>query len=342
MANSDSRTVSGPGPGVEAALSRVEDPWGIAWRARNFVRRLDPRRTLRFWSGFARGIRYERPVFVIGAPRSGTTMLFQLLRASPELASMPYEGHDLWRAFHHPRWSGWKSDHLGRGAALPGERRFANAFISARSDRQAGRFVEKTPENSLRIGYLLELYPDAMFVVLKRDPCDVISSLIKGWQHPAGIYRSYHVPRDLEIPGYPHRRRWCFALIEGWRDYTSSAIYEIAFDQWRQCTIALKNACKIVPRAQWYELHFENLLEQPDRELQAICDAVGIVNSPELKAKLAGLIAKPVNALSPPGRSKWRAQTPDEIGRLLPRIATAASDAGYRIDRRTGDFSHRS
>ena len=51
----------------------------------------------------------KRPVFVIGCPRSGTTVLFSLLRASPGLASIGQEGHVLWESFHHPREHGWRS-----------------------------------------------------------------------------------------------------------------------------------------------------------------------------------------------------------------------------------------
>jgi hypothetical protein len=323
----------------EAPPKPFEDPWGIAWRARNFVNRIDPARTARFWKGLATGKRFTRPVFVIGAPRSGTTMLHRLLQASSELASMPYEGHDLWRIFHHPRYRGWSSDHLAFGDAVPGERRFADTFINSRSERDAARFVEKTPENSLRIGYLRELYPDAIFVVLRRDPCDVISSLIKGWRHPRDIYRSYYVPTDLQIPHYPHRRQWCFALIEGWRDYVAQPIPEIAFEQWWQCTAALKAARNTVAQERWYELYFEDLLEQPEQQLKALCEAIDIGNEPALQKRLTELLATPVNAMSPPGRSKWQTQTPEEISQLLPRIASLAADAGYSIDSQTGAFS---
>ena len=50
-----------------------------------------------------------RPIFVLGSPRSGTTMLYSLLRASSEVRSLPGEGHVLWNLFHDERDPGWTS-----------------------------------------------------------------------------------------------------------------------------------------------------------------------------------------------------------------------------------------
>lgn len=130
-------------------FARLADPWGITWRAANLIKRFNIRRSLRFLCGYFFLIpRYERPVFIIGVPRSGTTALFRLLRESAEMGSLPQEGHDLWRMYHHPRYTGWRSDGVGSGQVRFGERRFVNAYFYSYFD--AARFVEKTPENALR------------------------------------------------------------------------------------------------------------------------------------------------------------------------------------------------
>jgi hypothetical protein len=321
-------------PGV---LSRIDEPWGITWRAKNLVHRASLRRGLRFLWGYASGVEYHRPVFVLGAPRSATTMLFELLKESPELSALPGEGHDIWRALHHPRYSGWRSDALGADDVRRGEHRFVGARFYAQLGR--GRLLEKTPENSLRLPYLLELFPDASFVVVRRNPCDTISSLIDGWRHPAGRFRSYFVPKGLTIPGYPHRRRWCFALIEGWREYASQPIHQIAFAQWDQCTRALQEARPLVSPANWIEFALEEVLEDPDGALTAICERVGIARGQALERRLPELLVNPANALSPPSDEKWRARNPREIEDLLPRIATAARGRGYTVNPQTGSFS---
>ena len=320
-------------------LEKIDDPWGITWRVANAIKRASLRRTVRFIKGYISSIHYERPVFVIGVPRSGTTMLFHLLRESSQLGALPREGHDLWRTFHHPRSNSWRSDVVKKGEVCFGERRFVNAYLYSYFSSE--RFVEKTPENCLRIPYLLDLFPDAFFVVVKRNPCDVINSHINGWRHSKGRYRSYFVPTDLRIPGYPRRRQWCFALIEGWRDYVSSPIPEIAFAQWEQCTKAIVAARAPVPRSNWIEVYFEHLLASPDETVSCICECIGIQFGSSLRKKLAELLAEPVNALSAPGIEKWRRENKKEITELLPKIAPSAPEAGYIIDVNTGELEIR-
>jgi sulfotransferase family protein len=319
-------------------LEKFDDPWGLTWRITNALVRVNPARTARFLSALLRGGAYSRPIFIIGVPRSGTTMIFRLLRNSLELAGMTHEGHDLWRRFHHPRLSGWRSDVVGRGAVRWGERRFAAAFISSRCQSTASRFVEKTPDNSLRIGYLLDLFPDAIVVVVKRNPCDVISSLIDGWRDPAGRFRAYYVPAKLSIPDYPYRHRWCFTLIEGWRDLISAPIPAIAFAQWYSISKAIEKARPAVPSSQWIEIRLEDLLDQPESQLQRLCEGVGIHDDPDLYREMRNLIEHPANALSAPRFEKWRTRNPEEIQALLPRIARVAPEFGYSVDESTGAF----
>jgi hypothetical protein len=319
---------------LPAALRRVDDPWGLTWRAVNLSRRLSVRRAARFAIGYARGVGHERPVFVLGAPRSGTSMLFQVLRSSRELGALAGEGHDIWRALHHPRWGGWRSDAVQ--TARPGERRFVSARFFAHFDEV--RFVEKTPDNSLRVPYLLELFPDALFLEIRRNPCDVISSLIDGWREPTGRYRSYFVPERLSIPDHPHPHQWRFALIEGWRDYLSRPVEEIAFAQWDQCSHALAKARASVHVERWHEVHLEDLLAGSPTTLPEICRAAQITCDQQLEERLAELRRRPVNALSPPLEEKWRQRNPDEIRKLLPRIAADARGRGYEIDPETGSF----
>lgn len=322
-----------PGP-----LARIDDRWGIAWRTANLVRRFSLRRYLSLAAGLIRPVPFERPVFVIGVPRSGTTLLFRVLAASPELGALPREGHDMWRTYHHPRYSGWGSDAVGAGQVGVGERRFVAAYLASYMGRKHRRFVEKTPENSLRVPYLLDLFPEAHFIVVKRDPCDVINSLIQGWREPHGRFRSYFVPRDLSLRDYPHRRRWCFLLFDGWQRFRGATVEECAFEQWRQCTEALAAHRSRVAAGRWHEVHLEHLLARPEAVLDELAAAVEIEVSSDMRAELADRVARPVNALSPAGVHKWRRDNQRAIRELLPRLVPIARLAGYAVDPVSGDF----
>ncbi|MCC6546268.1 sulfotransferase [Candidatus Sumerlaeota bacterium] len=237
-------------------LRRLDDPWGITWRVINALRRIDMRKAVRFQAARFQNVTFDRPIFILGAPRSGTTTLFHLLSHHAQLGSLWREGHDLWRKHHHPRRNGWTSDKVGAGAINDAERSFVRRYLRAHFPET--RFVEKTPENCLRIPYLLELFPDAMFVIIRRDPRAVVSSLINGWRHPEGRFRSYFVPETLEMPGHTRPHQWSFTLVENWRDYKTRTIPEIAAEQWRQSVIALHEGRGLVPAGRWREISLED------------------------------------------------------------------------------------
>lgn len=315
---------------MPAGLRWIDDPWGVTWRLTNLLRRASLRGTVAFTRAFSAPVRHEAPVFVLGIPRSGTTMIFRLLSASRSLGSLPREGHDMWRAFHHPRYTGWRSDAVGAGRVRRGERRFIDAYLTAHFRQR--RFVEKTPENALRVPYLLDLFPDARFVTVWRDPLEVVSSLVDGWRHPSGRFRSYYVPEPLSIPGYPHRHRWCFALIEGWRELRSAPIPEIAFRQWAAMAEALLESRDQVAPEQWSEVRLEDFSDDPGAMLQWLSNRLGLEPDSEMQDKLDALVERPVNAMTSDAQGKrQRLLTRREVTSLIPRMRPTAERIGYEL-----------
>jgi len=53
-----------------------------------------------------------RPVLIVGAPRSGTSMLQKVLRNHPAFWSLPSESDMIWDRFCHPALRGWESECL--------------------------------------------------------------------------------------------------------------------------------------------------------------------------------------------------------------------------------------
>lgn len=53
-----------------------------------------------------------KPVLIIGAPRSGTSLLQKILRNHPVFWSLPSESDMIWDQFCHPRLRGWDSECL--------------------------------------------------------------------------------------------------------------------------------------------------------------------------------------------------------------------------------------
>ena len=103
-----------------------------------------------------------------------------MLLRSAQLRSIHNEGHILWQPHHHPRDRGWDSDVSAPRTSASASDEYV--YLAVRLFVRGRRFVDKTPENCLRIPYLLELFPDASFVFLRRRAADNVSSLMEGWR----------------------------------------------------------------------------------------------------------------------------------------------------------------
>lgn len=141
-----------------------------------------------------------RPVFVVGPPRSGTTLLRHTLDRHPDLAVAP-ESHflsdwlpslrgprpedvaDLWRRFSASgdfTRTGLDAEAVWNRAATrggPDPRSLFVALLGAWAEaRGAIRVGEKTPDHAFHVGTLLAWCPGARVVWTRRDPRDVVAS----------------------------------------------------------------------------------------------------------------------------------------------------------------------
>ncbi len=139
--------------------------------------------------------------FVLGLPRSGTTLLCALLAGHEEVAcppepwvmlavesmgrtspSHPADPRLLGRAFRE------FADHVGAGDDGRGgesdkaARRVARALYNGRL-RDAGKrvLVDKTPRYYHILEYIDRVFPQATYVWIKRNPVDVAASYMKTW-----------------------------------------------------------------------------------------------------------------------------------------------------------------
>src|SRR5262249_28338226 len=111
----------------------------------------------------------KRPVFVVGCPRSGTTLVQCILSASSHAFSLP-ETHFF---------SEVAPDLLGR-PDLSALDEFIEQVEAHRPDTDTARTlraVEKTPRHVLHLDTIDACFPDALFINVVRDPIDVASSL---------------------------------------------------------------------------------------------------------------------------------------------------------------------
>ncbi|MGH8274628.1 MAG: sulfotransferase [Gammaproteobacteria bacterium] len=168
------------------------DAYGRANRSRRATLQYDPGRDARFFSEARRclggdfvarhaeaGIPDELPVFIVGMPRSGTTLLERALGAHPAVRAGGEMKviHDILRRRagpenrrNLPRW-------LAQRAS--GEiREIAEEWLAAlrRESQGAERLTDKMPSNFGLLGLIRVCFPDATVIHMRRDPRDVFVS----------------------------------------------------------------------------------------------------------------------------------------------------------------------
>lgn len=270
----------------------------------------------------------RRPVIVVGCSRAGTTLVYKTLSHSTELGSLNRETHDWWAALHPPADKDWATHALDAADASAADRATASRYFYASTGQH--RWVDKNNQNGLCVPYLHALFPDAVFVFVKRSPGDNLNSLIEGWRKPDEFATwSRTLPATVAVENGT-LREWCFFLTEGWRDYLAASVEEVAAFQYAAINHAILDASVALPAAQFVEVFYEDFLRDPVATFRRVFEACGLVFTPELAAHCAGVLDIPYNAFSEIRLDKWRdGRNRDKIERVLPRVADVAARMGY-------------
>ena len=253
--------------------------------------------------------RIERPVFIIAAPRSGSTLLFETLAESHSICTLGGEAHGAIEGAQpslRPGAPGVDSNRLERRHATPEViRRLHEEFAAQRRpapgaqavDVTGLRFLEKTPKNALRIPFLDAAFPDAQFIFLWREPRTNLASIIEAWK--AGRWVTYRGLDEREDP-------WSLLLPPDWRTVRNAPLPEIAAFQWESANrIALDDLEKI-DGSRWTTVTYEDLTENPRAALERLTKFLGIGIDAGLEQRLAAPLPPSRQTNTPPDGQKWR------------------------------------
>jgi hypothetical protein len=265
------------------------------------------------------------PIFILGAPRSGTTMLFQLLDSSRSLASIGYGSQFLLEMFRPDAIRPGRSHAAGPEDVSAAERRVLTWAI----DRIAATdpYLDKFPRMVLRVPYLQALYPDARFVHIVRDGRAVVSSLLTGWRTAGKFGHGTPLPQPVRIDGYDGAV-WRFLLPPGWEVYTSGCtLAEVCAFQWVESNRAVLDA----PGSEaFHRVSYERLVADPVATTTDLLAALGLPGDPDV-LEHAGALDQRVTrtAVTPPRPDKWRDENPAEVESILARIEPMMRRLGY-------------
>lgn len=188
----------------------------------------------------------ERPIFIVGMPRSGTTLVERILASHGKVHGAG-ELHDLYAlgVERFMRVSGQvlfePLDRYPEGAwASLGEAYIAQ---TAGLGGDAARFTDKLPMNFMMIGLIRFALPNAKIVHCVRDPRATCLSIYK----QNFSTENYRFAYDLRTVAQFHK------------------LYQGLMDHWR----------RVFPGAV-YDIEYEALTREPEREIRALLEACGL------------------------------------------------------------------
>jgi hypothetical protein len=271
---------------------------------------------------------FDRPIIIVAAPRSGSTLLFETLARHPDVWTLANESHGEIENITglSPRDRDFHSNILTAKDAAPNvraalKRVFAErmrqngntpyALLASGQHPESIRFLEKTPKNALRITFLNEAFPDALFIYLHRKPESNLASMIEAWN--SGRFVTY---RDLpEWHGLP----WSLLLTPNWRNLPADDLAAIVADQWHQANNAIVRDLSALPTSRWRSLAYEDLVKSPSETLTRLWKFCDLEHNANLLEELNSGLPLSRYTISPPSSDKWKQHATD-IGKVMPNL----------------------
>jgi len=287
-----------------------------------------------------------QPVVIIGAARSGTNMLRNLLVQVPDVGSWPFdETNYIWQCpladQHH--------DELGAAHAdLRTSSRVHRAFRKLADREQCRWVIEKSCVNSLRVDYVDAILPDAKFLFLLRDGRDVVLSSLKKWSDPRDppqlMKRLSYLPlRDMANFGSQFLARRAQRTLSrkkiplnqpsSWgprfrgieQALATHSTEEVCALQWQQSVEQAADALQSLSSNRFTTIQYEDFVNQPAENFRRILDFLKI----DIDDTLQNRIVSEVFSAS---AGRWRTKmSAEQCSRIESLIGETLTSYGYPL-----------
>ena len=173
----------------------------------------------------------QEPIFIVGMPRTGTTLLEQILGNHPdvyaagELPNFPQQMRRLTGA----RQTAADELELLQKASAVDSRELGESYIDSTRPRtgHTRHFTDKLPLNFKHLGLISLALPRAKLVCLRRDPMDTCLSNFR--QMFALEFRQYHYSLDLLDCGDYYLQ--FDQLMQHWRNVLPGMVHEVWYEE---------------------------------------------------------------------------------------------------------------
>lgn len=279
-------------------------------------------------------------LIIIGAPRSGTNMLRDVLCELQGVDTWPCdEINYIWRHGNVRE----NTDEFGDVLARPNIKSFIRGEFNDLAKKTKSKvLVEKTCANSLRIPFVDAVLPEAKYIFIYRDGVDVVGSAKKRWKAkldiPYILRKVRYVPLS-DLPYYALRYFWNrlyklisrserlsfwgpqFKGLEG--ALSQHSLEEVCALQWERCVDLSEKAFSELPSEKVVRVSYEGFVSNPSLELTKILKSLDMAFD-------EGTIKKAVSGVSSNSIGKGRsALSTDQLRGVEGLISDSLKRYGY-------------
>lgn len=303
------------------------------------------------------------PIFVIGAGRSGTNLIAEILCADARFWNL-YENRYIWN------FGAQRLDHDVRTSEDATEKvtKYIRSFFEKNEIRHKRTMVDKTPSNVFRVDFAHTVLPEARFVNVLRDGRDNVVSRRVEWYGGRSSCRLNGGRQKGSAEGYTIRyahfkrrlhhlvalakrgnlppERWPVFLRDNLPQYFYTTVTRqparwgerppgmkemlrvygllvTAGIQWRESVMHATQQGRALPPDKYIEIRYEDFLRQPELEWTRIADFIGV----DAEGPSLDYIRSSVQQEN---YGKWREKlTRAELKKLEPHIRPTMEYLGY-------------
>ena len=173
------------------------------------------------------GVDTELPVFIVGMPRSGTTLVEQILCSHPqvfgagELKDIPQLTDDLPALMQTPERYPTCVARINRPTVQTMAERYLRHL--AQLGGNASRVIDKLPRNRRHLGFIHTMFPKARIIHCRRDPLDTCVSCY--FQHFENLNFTTSL-EDIALIYQLYQR-----MLAHWREELPMQIFEVQYEE---------------------------------------------------------------------------------------------------------------
>lgn len=168
----------------------------------------------------------NRPIFIVAMPRSGTTLLEQVISSHSDVFGGGELSYATSLSVMLYNETGDGSPEKAAAVLQKKAKEYAQFYLDylpGDGDKFA-RVTDKMPYNFKQLGLLQTILPNAAFIHIKRNPLDICLSMYKGFFNKGFTYA-----HDLKNLGFYYRKY--FELMEYWRGVLPRPLLEIQYEE---------------------------------------------------------------------------------------------------------------